>query len=77
VRSRKLTVESQANALAEIFWLAHSLHEPEGTHVQELGSRLPEGVKVWVVEESAQTIYLVLSQRLGARRRWRDLRPGA
>jgi hypothetical protein len=46
--------------------------------VQELGSRLPEGVKVWVVvEESAQTIYLVLSQRLGARRRWRDLRPGA
>jgi hypothetical protein len=51
-------VESQANALAEIFWLAHSLHEPEGTHVQELGSRLPEGVKVRVVEESAQTIYL-------------------
>jgi hypothetical protein len=34
-------VESQANSLAEIFWLAHSLHEPEGTHVQELGSRLP------------------------------------
>jgi hypothetical protein len=53
-------VESQANALAEIFWLAHSLHQREGTHVQELGSRLPEGVEVRVVEESAQTIYLVL-----------------
>jgi hypothetical protein len=27
---------------------------------QELGSRLPEGVEVRVVEESADTIYLVL-----------------
>jgi hypothetical protein len=26
----RLTVEEEANALAEIFWLAHRLPEPEG-----------------------------------------------
>ena len=31
-----VTVEQEANALAEIFWLAHRLPEPEGTHLQEL-----------------------------------------
>ncbi len=36
------------------------LDDPKGTVEQELGSRLPEGVEVRVVEESAQTIYLVL-----------------
>ena len=30
------TVEQEANALAEIFWLAHGLPEPERHHVQEL-----------------------------------------
>jgi hypothetical protein len=30
------TVEQEANALAEIFWLAHRLPEPDGTHLQEL-----------------------------------------
>jgi heme/copper-type cytochrome/quinol oxidase subunit 2 len=30
------TVEQEANALAEIAWLAHRLPEPEGTHIQEL-----------------------------------------
>jgi Na+/proline symporter len=30
------TVEQEANAVAEIFWLAHRLPEPEGTHIQEL-----------------------------------------
>src|SRR3712207_4095823 len=34
----RITVESEANALAEIFWLAHSLPEPEGHHLQELRS---------------------------------------
>jgi hypothetical protein len=27
-----VTVEQEANALAEIFWLAHRLPEPEGSH---------------------------------------------
>jgi hypothetical protein len=31
-----VTVEQEANALAEIFWLAHRLPEPEGSHIQEL-----------------------------------------
>jgi hypothetical protein len=36
------------------------LDDPRGTIEQELETRLPEGVEVRVVEESAQTIYLVL-----------------
>ena len=31
-----VTVEQEANALAEIAWLAHRLPEPEGAHIQEL-----------------------------------------
>jgi Nitrile hydratase, alpha chain len=40
------------------------LDDPKGTMEQELGSRLPESVEVRVVEESADTIYLVLPSRL-------------
>jgi Nitrile hydratase, alpha chain len=36
------------------------LDDPKGTIEQELGSRMPESVEVRVVEESADTIYLVL-----------------
>jgi hypothetical protein len=36
------------------------LDDPKGTLEQELGTRLSEGVVVRVVEESADTIYLVL-----------------
>jgi hypothetical protein len=36
------------------------LEDPKGTFEQELGTRLPEGFRIRVVEESAQTIYLVL-----------------
>jgi hypothetical protein len=36
------------------------LDDPKGTLEQELGSGLPEGVQVRVVEESSDTIYLVL-----------------
>jgi hypothetical protein len=32
----RVTVESEANALAEIFWLAHRLPESEGRELQEL-----------------------------------------
>jgi hypothetical protein len=38
------TVEQEANALAEIFWLAHRLPEPEGTHIQELARSYAEEV---------------------------------
>jgi hypothetical protein len=36
------------------------LEDPKGAVEQELGTRLPEGVRVQAVEESADTIYLVL-----------------
>jgi Nitrile hydratase, alpha chain len=36
------------------------LDDPKGAIEQELGSRLPESIEVRVVEESADTIYLVL-----------------
>ena len=36
------------------------LDDPRGIMEQELGSRMPEGVEVRVVEETADTIYLVL-----------------
>jgi hypothetical protein len=40
----RVTVESEANALAEIFWLAHELPEPEGPHLQELARSYAEVV---------------------------------
>jgi hypothetical protein len=36
------------------------LDDPRGTVEQGLGTQLPEGIEVRVVEESAQSIYLVL-----------------
>lgn len=39
------------------------LDDPKETVVQELGTQLPEDVEVRVVQESAQTIYLVLPVR--------------
>ena len=36
------------------------LDDPKGTIEHDLGSRLPESIEVRVVEESADTIYLVL-----------------
>ena len=36
------------------------LDDPKGTLEQELGNRLAEGTEVRVVQESADTIYLVL-----------------
>jgi protein-S-isoprenylcysteine O-methyltransferase Ste14 len=40
----RVTVETEANALAEIFWLAHALPEPEGHHLQELTRSYAEEV---------------------------------
>jgi hypothetical protein len=36
------------------------LDDPKGTLEDELGTRLPEGTQVRAVEETADTIYLVL-----------------
>src|ERR687898_3360631 len=40
----RITVEAEANALAEIFWLAHRLPEPEGRELQELCRSYAEAV---------------------------------
>jgi len=55
------TVEQEANATAEIFWLAHRLPEPEGTHIQELCSSYAEEVvhKEWPLMEQGQAPSLV------------------
>jgi uncharacterized integral membrane protein len=39
-----VTVEQEANAVAEIFWLAHRLPEPEGSHIQERARSYAEEV---------------------------------
>jgi hypothetical protein len=36
------------------------LEDPKAVVEEELGTRLPEGIRVRAVEESAETIYLVL-----------------
>ena len=39
------------------------LEDPKGTVEQELGARLPEEVEIRAVEETPETIYLVLPPR--------------
>src|SRR5918997_108468 len=53
----RVTVEAEANALAEIFWLAHELPEPEGRQLQELAqSYAEEAVNVeWPLMEQGRT----------------------
>jgi hypothetical protein len=51
------------------------LENPRAAVEEELGSRLPEGVQVMAVEETADTIYLVLPS--AGRCRWRTLGPGS
>jgi uncharacterized protein (DUF983 family) len=60
----RLTVEAEANALAEIFWLAHQLPEPEGPHLQELcRSYAEEVVNVgWPLMEQGKTPSMDRSQ---------------
>ena len=50
------TVDQEANAVAEIFWLAHRLPEPEGTHIQELCKSYAEEVvhKEWPLMEQGK-----------------------
>jgi protein-S-isoprenylcysteine O-methyltransferase Ste14 len=53
----RVTVETEANALAEIFWLAHNLPEPEGPRLQELARSYAEEVvdKEWSLMEQGRT----------------------
>jgi hypothetical protein len=55
------TVEQEANAVAEIFWLAHRLPEPEGTHIQELARSYAEEVvdNEWPLMEQGQAPLMV------------------
>ena len=50
------TVEEEANATAEIFWLGYELPEPEGTHLQELAKGYAEEVvhKEWPLMAQGQ-----------------------
>jgi hypothetical protein len=58
------TVEQEANALAEIAWLAHRLPEPEGSHIQELCRSYAEEVvhKEWPLMEQGQAPLMTQTQ---------------
>jgi hypothetical protein len=49
-----------ARSLQDDAFRRRLLEDPKAAAEQELGTRLPEGVQVRAVEESADTIYLVL-----------------
>jgi Protein of unknown function (DUF4239) len=53
----RITVEAEANALAEIFWLAHQLPQPEGRELQELARSYAEEVveEEWPLMEQGRT----------------------
>jgi hypothetical protein len=51
-----VTVEQEANALAEIAWLGHRLPEPEGTYIQELARSYAQDViyEEWPLMEQGE-----------------------
>src|SRR3712207_5443830 len=61
----RVTVETEANALAEIFWLAHALPEPERHHLQELARSYAEEVvdQEWPLMEQGRTPLMEQSTR--------------
>jgi hypothetical protein len=69
-QSASETVEQEANATAEIFWLGNRLPEPEGAHVQELARAYAEEVvhKEWPLMESGEQP--VLEQESGTPSGW-------
>src|SRR5215207_1297892 len=58
------TVEQEANAVAEIFWLGNRLPEPEGAHLQELARSYAEEVvhNEWPLMEQGQAPLMVEGQ---------------
>ncbi len=63
-RAASETVEQEANALAEIYWLAHRLPESEGTHIQELARSYAEEVihKEWPLMEQGEVPLMTQTQ---------------
>jgi hypothetical protein len=63
-RAASETVEQESNAVAEIFWLAHRLPEPEGTHLQELARSYAEEVihKEWPLMEQGEAPLMTQTQ---------------
>jgi TRAP-type C4-dicarboxylate transport system permease small subunit len=63
-RAASETVEQEANALAEIFWLAHRLPEPEGSHLQELATAYAEEVShnEWPLMEQGRAPLMTQTQ---------------
>ena len=66
----RIMVETEANALAEIFLLAHRLPEPEGVRIQELARSYAEAVahEEWPLMEQGRTPSLERSR--GSSRAW-------
>jgi Protein of unknown function (DUF4239) len=64
------TVEQEANAAADIFWLADRLPEPRGTHVQELVRSYAEEVvhEEWPLMAQGDTP--LLTEERGTRTGW-------
>lgn len=62
------TVEQEANAVAEIFWLAHRLPEPDGPHLQELARSYAREVvdKEWPLMEQGQVPSMEQEQEIPA-----------
>jgi hypothetical protein len=59
-----VTVEQEANAVAEIFWLGNRLPEPEGSHIQELARSYAEEVvaKEWPLMEQGEAPLMTQTQ---------------
>ena len=59
-----VTVEQEANALAEIAWLGNRFPEPEATHLQELARSYAEEVihKEWPLMEQGQAPLMTQTQ---------------
>src|SRR5919106_3798107 len=64
------TVEREANAAADIFWLADRLPEPRGTHLQELVRSYAQEVvhREWPLMEQGQAP--LMTQERGTRSGW-------
>ena len=64
------TVEQEANAAGDIFWLASQLPEPEGTHVQELVQAYAEELvhREWPIMEQGRTP--LMTQERGSPSGW-------
>jgi hypothetical protein len=62
------TVEQEANATAEIYWLAYRLPEPEGSHIQELCRSYTQEVihKEWPLMEQGQAPLMTQTQGIPA-----------